>query len=297
MAKGVTEQIIESQAWLDDVAEVVQPPINAAFEAGGEAGRVAKDFLHGVWLGHPLHPVLTDIPIGAWTMAQVFDVASIAQGGDKSLDQAADIALGVGIVAAVGAATTGIADWSEARQAGTLRRMGLAHGLLNAAGLTLNIVSLLMRQKNSGGQRRVARAFSAAGYLTSATAAYVAGELVYNHGMAVSRNAFVEEQEHFRDVADVRELDDGKMRSYDVGDTRVALVKHEDGIHAFGAVCSHMGCDLAEGDLDGHTVTCNCHGSQFDIRDGSLIHGPATDPVPGFDVKTQIGRVLVRVRD
>ena len=64
-------QVIGSQDWLDDIAKPVEKAVEKAFP--GEGGRAVKDALHGRWLGHPLHPVFTDIPIGAWMMAQVFD--------------------------------------------------------------------------------------------------------------------------------------------------------------------------------------------------------------------------------
>jgi nitrite reductase/ring-hydroxylating ferredoxin subunit/uncharacterized membrane protein len=297
MAKGIAERAIDSQEWLDGVADAIQPAIQGAFKAAGEPGRVAKDFLHGVWLGHPLHPVITDVPIGAWTMAQLLDVLSVARGDDEGLDRASDIALGAGLVAAGGAAVTGWVDWSES--GGPRRRMGLAHAFMNVIALVLNVASLFLRLGSAGGKsgRRTARSLSAAGYLTSAAAAFVAGELVYNLGQAVSRNSFVEGPDRFKDVADENELEDGVMTHVEVDEYHVVLVKHDDGLHAFGGICSHYGCGLWEGKLEDHTVTCQCHGSQFDIRDGRVIHGPATDPVPCYEVKTQIGRVMVKIED
>src|SRR5262245_66303584 len=65
---------LERQDWLEPLAENVQRAIVAAFHAAGETGRQVRDFLHGTWLGHPLHPVLTDVPLGAWTVATVLDL-------------------------------------------------------------------------------------------------------------------------------------------------------------------------------------------------------------------------------
>jgi nitrite reductase/ring-hydroxylating ferredoxin subunit/uncharacterized membrane protein len=295
MAKGIVEAAIGNQEWLDGLAEPIQSSIRGVFRNAGEGGRVVKDLLHGVWLGHPLHPVLTDVPIGAWTVAQVLDLASAAKGGDKNLDNAADWSLGLGMLAAGGVIVTGLADWSESE--GKQRRIGLVHGLLNAFGNVFTISSILLRLSGKKENRGLARSLSAVGYLTSATAAYVAGELVYNLGMGISRNAWVEGPEGFTDVGDAKELDDGKMHKYDVEGNPVVLVKHDDGVHAFGGTCSHFGCGLWEGKLEEHTVTCACHGSQFDITDGSLVHGPATDPVPAYEVKEMIGRIYVRLAD
>src|SRR5690242_8165677 len=113
MATGIAQEIVEQQKWLDDVANVVQPIIHDAFSNAGETGHMVKDLLNGVWLGHALHPVITDVPIGAWTITQLLDLVSAARGDDPGLDAASDVALGAGIVAALGAAITGLTDWSD----------------------------------------------------------------------------------------------------------------------------------------------------------------------------------------
>lgn len=295
MAKGVVEAFVDRQEWLDELADLLQPPVNKLFSSGGEAGHVVKDLLNGVWLGHPLHPVITDVPIGAWTMAQLLDLISAARGNDKGLDTASDIALGAGIVAALGAAVTGITDWSDV--GGRHRRMGLLHGLINVAGLTMSATSLALRLGGNGRNRGTARVLSVAGYLTSSLAAYIAGELVYNLGMAVSRNAWVEGPESYTDVAAAGELEEGKMHKVEVDGRPVVLVKDPTGLYAFGGTCSHYGCGLWEGELNEHVVTCACHGSQFDVRNGSLVHGPATDPVPSYKVRQREGRVQVRIEE
>ena len=293
MATGVAQAIIDRQKWLDDISDKVQPLINNTFSSGGEVGKLAKDFLNGVWLGHPLHPVITDVPVGGWTITQLLDVISLLRGGDSGLDAAADIALGAGIVAAVGAAVTGIADWSDV--GGSHRRMGMAHALLNVGGLTLNVASLALRV-GGGKNRGVARSLSAGGYVLNAAAAYVAGELVYNLGQAVNRDAWVDGPDKFTDVASLEDLRDGEMVKVDVDGRPIVLLQHDDGIHAFEGTCPHYGCGLWEGILEDHTVTCQCHGSQFDVRDGTLIHGPATAPVPSYDVSRRMGRVQIRMR-
>ena len=287
--------MVGGQEWLDKLSDPIQSAIHKIFENAGEGGRVFKDLLHGVWLGHPLHPVITDVPIGAWTVAQTLDLASAAKGGDKTLDAASDISLGLGLLAAGGAIVTGLADWSESD--GQQRRMGMAHALLNAVGTTFNVTSFFLQIGGNKGNRGLARSLSAAGYLTSSLAAFVAGELVYNLGQGISRNAWVRGTDKLTDVGDAHDLDDGKMHKYDLKGSPVVLIRHDDGIHAFGGTCSHAGCSLWKGKLEGHTVTCQCHGSQFDITNGQLIHGPATDPVPAYEAKEMIGRLYVRLAD
>src|SRR5262249_61572341 len=77
MAPGMAIDLIAQQDWLERTAGAVQPAVIRAFKAGGRAGRKIKNFLHGSWNGHPLHPALTDAPLGAWTVAFVFDVMAI----------------------------------------------------------------------------------------------------------------------------------------------------------------------------------------------------------------------------
>ena len=107
MATELVACAITRQEWLDPVADTAQPAIERALTAAG--GQALKDFLNGVWLGHPLHPVLTDIPLGAWTMTAVLDALEEINGRNGAR-QGADTALKLGLVGAVGAAVTGMAD-------------------------------------------------------------------------------------------------------------------------------------------------------------------------------------------
>src|SRR5947209_17369997 len=113
MASGVVQSLVDRQEWLNGLGDAIQPLVRNAFSSGGEAGHQVKDLLNGVWLGHPLHPMLTDVPVGAWTITELLDLLSASRGGDQGLDTAADISLVAGILAALGAAVTGITDWSD----------------------------------------------------------------------------------------------------------------------------------------------------------------------------------------
>src|SRR3954466_16162688 len=124
MATGLVQSIVDKQTWLDGLSDAIQPIVRDAFANGGDPGRAVKDLLNGVWLGHPFHPVITDLPVGAWTITELLDLVSAATGAPPGLDTASDIPLAAGIAAAVGAALTGITDWSDTD--GAQRRMGLA---------------------------------------------------------------------------------------------------------------------------------------------------------------------------
>jgi hypothetical protein len=124
-ATKALDRVVTSPS-IDQIAEPLSKVVRNAYESAGPIGRQAKNALHGVWLGHPLHPVFTDLPVGAWTTALALEAAS---DGDPGMQRAATFAMGVGLVGALGAAVTGLTDWSETD--GESRRAGLIHGLLN----------------------------------------------------------------------------------------------------------------------------------------------------------------------
>ena len=175
--------LIEKQEWLDKTAETIQPAVLKAYKAGGETGRKLKNFLHGTWLGHPLHPLLTDIPIGAWTTAAALDACEI--GGNKDYKNGADAAVAIGLAGAVGAAVTGLTDWTGTSK--KKRKIGMMHGLLNLTATTLYTTSLIMRRNKKS--RGTAIALSMAGYGITAMAAYLGGHLVFGEQLGVDHTA------------------------------------------------------------------------------------------------------------
>jgi uncharacterized membrane protein len=172
--------VLDRQDWLGEASDALQPAIKECFEAGGEAGQAIKNFLHGKWLGHPLHPALTDIPIGAWTAALALDAMEMTT-GRKELAAGADAAIAVGLVGAVGAAITGMTDWSET--GGRARKVGLTHGLLNLSAALLYGTSLAVRDRKS---RSARVGLSMLAYAVASASAYLGGHLVFKEGVGVS---------------------------------------------------------------------------------------------------------------
>lgn len=159
---------IENEPALDAVADRLQRGLRTLF--AGQRGRRAKDLLSGAWMGHPLHPAITDVPIGAWTTAGIFDLLTALR--MARLDKAAQAAILVGIFGAVGAAASGMADWSDTRD--EQRRVGLVHAGLNSLALMMYVGSLRRRRLRNGG-----RMLAFMGLATSMTSAYLGGHLVY----------------------------------------------------------------------------------------------------------------------
>lgn len=168
---------IENNQSLESLSDPFQEQVRGFLQ--GSMGRGARSFLRGDWLGHPLHPALTDLPIGAWTAATIFDLASL--GGSRELKRAAQASVAVGVVGAVGAAITGMVDWSETE--GKSQRVGVAHALLNTVALGFQIASLGRRRSG----RSPGRLLSAIGYSVATASAYLGGKLVYRLGTRVER--------------------------------------------------------------------------------------------------------------
>src|SRR5262249_39563871 len=155
----------------------------------GEVGQRIKNFMHGVWLGHPFHPLLTDIPIGAWMTSAVLHAAERST-GDEGYGRAADLAVCFGLIGATRAAVTGLTHWGAAD--GGPKRVGLPHGLLNVAATTLFAASYAMRRR---GERESGHGFSVAGLIVASTAAYLGGTLVYRDRIGVDHADAIEDHD------------------------------------------------------------------------------------------------------
>ena len=288
MAETTSQRIVEALPFLDGIAERFQPKVQEAVDAGGTK---ARNVLDGVWFEVPLHPVLTDVPIGSWTAALVFDGLDLVT-GKQPVRNAADASIVFGVVGALGAATTGLSDWRYLR--GGSRRMGVAHGLLNVIALVLNIISLILR---ATGRRNAGRLAFLSGYSISGMAAHLGGELSYNYGLRVNRNVFQGAgPDDFTPVLDEDELTQDAMRRVEAADgVGVLLSRADDGrICAISAVCNHFGGPLEQGDREGDTVVCPLHRSRFDLCSGEAIDGPAVFPQSRYETRVRDGKIEVK---
>lgn len=281
MKGKLSDRMATAMPWLDTVAKFLQKAGDPI--AGQRAPRSLKDALVGTWLGHPLHPAVVVAPLGLWTASLILD----ATGNDA----AADLTLGLGLVGAVGAAATGVAQWQDAAYDQRPRRLGALHAGLNSAATILYAGSLLARQQ---GSRGTGQTLALVGYSLATFSAWLGGDLAYDLGIGVNHLAFHQLPEDWVDVAAVDEIEEGKPKRVRAKTFPVLLLKRGDRIHAIAAICPHLGGPLDKGTIEGETVTCPWHGSVFSLHDGRLIHGPATAPVPTFEVRVAGGRVSVR---
>lgn len=275
--------VVEKQERLDAISEPVASVVQAATRS-----TAVKNLLSGTWLGHQLHPLMTDLPIGFWTSALVLDVA-----GGEDAESAADLLLGLGNLSAVGAAASGLADWSDLY--GGPQRAGLVHATTNAASLTLFSLSSAAR---IAGSRGTGRALALAGGGVAAVGAYLGGHLVYRRGSGVNHAGFEIENEisDWQPAVDAAELVDGEAKKVTVKGEAILLFKQGSVISALANTCTHAGGPLNKGKFADEVVTCPWHGSRFQLADGCVVRGPASMPQPAFEARVREGKVEVRAK-
>ena len=285
MPVAVVEDLLERIEKAEGLDSVARPLAKAVAKAVPHGP--VKDALSGTWLGHPLHPLLTDVAIGSWTSAFFLDVF-----GGEATEVAADGLVAAGVVSAVPTALAGLSDWSDLL--GAERRVGLIHATTNVLAVTCYGLSWVARRK---GDRSRGVALGLLGASIATVGGYLGGHLSYRQGVNVDRNAWDEGPEDWVDVAAEADLGEGRAVVADADGVAVCLVKRGADVHAIADVCGHAGGPLHEGELDGDgRITCPWHGSTFRVEDGSVVHGPATSPQPDFETRVEDGRVSVRRR-
>lgn len=273
---------VEQLSVLDSVAKPVGKKVRGVLGRGQ-----VKDAVSGTWLGHAVHPPLTDVVIGSFLGASLLDLLGAGGKASRRL-------LGLGLAAAVPTALTGANDWADSEIADdAVRRAGLVHASANTSALVLYSASLAARRRGASGR---GTALALAGTAVMTAGGYLGGHLSYTRGVGPNQTAFDAGPSEWTAIGKSQSFRDGEPRAALAGDTPVLVVRHGDGIHAIHNRCSHRGCMLDEGEVEGHVVTCACHGSQFDVRDGSVVHGPATAGQPSYEARESEGQVQIKLR-
>lgn len=282
---------VEGQQWLDAPSYKLEHGMALVLNLLGGATEPVRNLLHGTWLGHPLHPVLTDVPVGAWTAALWLDAADFLFPQPEGFRSASQKCVAVGLVGAVGAAVTGLTDWQYTHD--NARRSGLVHGSLNAVALGLYGRSWLDRRRRRHGR---ARLLSSLGYVVVQTTAYIGGDLVSRHRIGVDHaDRGLEPRDYVAAMAEAELSEDQPVR-VDVDGVRVVLVRTAGSVHALGEQCAHLGGPLSEGWIYRGSLVCPWHGSRYDLKTGRAVSGPSTAPQPCFQTRLRNGQVEVRRR-
>lgn len=242
--------------------------------------------LSGAWLGHRVHPMLTDAVIGTWMSANVLDLA-----GGPGERAAARRLVGLGILSSLPTAAAGLHDWLD--YGSKVRRSGVVHAAANTVGLALQTASWLARRK---GRHGTGAWLSFAAIGVTGAGGYVGGHLTYVLGAGVERTAFQEAPEGWTATVALADLGDDAPRSVAVDGTPVLLVRSGDEVHALADTCNHAGCSLAEGVVADGAVRCACHGSRFRLLDGATLAGPAAASQPVYRTRVRDGIVEVTER-
>lgn len=281
---GRLTERLESVAFLDAPGKKVGKAARGALGPGA-----LKDAISGTWLGHPLHPLLTDVTLSCFVGASLLDVL----GGDRD-GRAAQRLIAIGLAASGPTVVTGVSDWADTEIADErVRRVGVAHAAANTTAFVLFSSSLAARR---AGDRGRGKALGLAGVGILAAGGYLGAHMSFFQGVGPNQSAFDQAPDDWTAVASSGDLQPGEPTAVVAGDAPVLLLRHGDGLHALHDRCSHRGCSLSAGQVEGELITCPCHGSRFDVRDGSVQRGPATAPQPVYDVREHDGRVEVRLR-
>jgi len=271
---------LEQAQSLDGVSDKLQGAVQAIVRPPG-----LRDLLHGVWLGHPLHPALVQLPVGAFVSAAVLDVVP---GGRR----AATTMITVGVASAPVAMAAGLLDWSEMTR--DRRRVGLIHATAITVALGFYAASAAARFSGRRG-----RALAFAGFSVAGAGAYLGGHLSYAQGGGMNQAApeISQLSEDWTSVGSLAELPEGKPTVRKVGDVPVLVYRTGSQVTVMVERCAHETGPLGEGTVVGSgvdaCVVCPWHGSTFRLIDGLVVHGPAANDQPLLRTRVKDGTVEV----
>jgi nitrite reductase/ring-hydroxylating ferredoxin subunit/uncharacterized membrane protein len=274
----VVERIEQSER-LDPISDRLQ-------RLAGGLPRAVRDLLHGVWLGHPLHPAMVHAPVGAWLSAAILDAVP----GQR---RAATTLLATGTVAAVPTAMAGWNDWASLEK--DQRRTGLVHALANATALALFAGSLVARARGRDGR---ALSYTALGF--AGAGAYLGGHLSYRQGAGVNQAVpdLLRLPSGWQGLGEAIEYPDGRPTARRIADVPVLVYRDGERFTVLLERCGHQTGPLAEGeqvDVGGQPcVVCPWHGSTFRLTDGGVVHGPAATNQPVLESRVVDGRLEAR---
>jgi nitrite reductase/ring-hydroxylating ferredoxin subunit/uncharacterized membrane protein len=265
---------------LDELADPTADAVRHALDR-----QPLKDVLSGTWIGHPLHPLLTDLPIGFWTSAFTLDLV-----GGRSTRRAATQLVGWGVLSAVPTALAGAADWGDTT--GPARRVGLVHAAANTTALACYAASWWSRVR---GRHARGVALGLAGATAATVGGYLGGHLLQTLGVGVDHTATARPPSEWTRVAAADDVTSEPRRVL-AGEAPVIVLRHGGRVVALDARCPHRGAPMDEGEVHDGCITCPWHGSVFRVDDGALVRGPSTVDLPAYEVRVGGDGVEVRAR-
>lgn len=270
-------------------AEPLDRPAAAARDAVHRvlAPGVVKDALHGVWLGHALHPALAQFTLGSFLSASLLDAVGGRQRESSTLITA-------GLAATLPTVASGWADYADGHE--EQQRVGVVHAALNGAAVACYTGALVIRSRGGRG-----RLLTAVGGALSASSAYLGGHMAFRQTLGPNQSEAVPHTGpgDWHPLGPVADLPDREPVRRLAADTPVVVVRQHEDISVLADRCPHASAPMHDGELgdeDGCAVlTCSWHGSVFRVDDGSVVHGPSTAPLPRFESRTVSGVLEARV--
>lgn len=289
---------LEDADWLDPLAKKVRKIVKRTIRP-----QWARDILHGVPIGHPVHPLAVQVPLGAWISAAVLDALP---GNDK----AARVLIGVGSASAVPSAVAGFMDWSQLHS--QQQRVGLVHATANITAVSLYTASLVARVQGRQGAGKVL-AYLGLGVVSFG--GFLGGHLSYRQAAGVNHTEDIPHRfpRGWQPLAPLEDLPDGKLHQRTVAGLPLLVFREGETVNVLSDVCSHLSGPLHEGKLKGGSaadnsagaggsagtgepcVVCPWHGSTFSLRTGEVQAGPATSRQPRFETRVTGGLVEVNL--
>ena len=279
MGRLIARLIAAQDVWARPVGDFNHRWLTALFRPI----RPVKDFLNGTWLGHPLHPAVTDIPVGTLLLTVIFDIVGQAT--------AADISLGATVLFMVASAVTGYADYADTD--GTARTRATVHSALMVVALALVFISMVLRFGDPA-DRTIPIILSTLGFVIVVASAYVGGEVVFVFGNMVSRHAFRGAGTKWikldiGEVTDLAALPEATPTKARAGINDLVLVRIAETTYALHAVCAHAGGPLAQGEVVDGCIQCPWHGARYRLTDGHVQRGPAVYDQPTYEIRSADG--------
>ncbi|MCZ7434714.1 Rieske (2Fe-2S) protein [Streptomyces sp. WMMC1477] len=247
-----------------------------------------RDALHGKWLGHPVHPLMVQVPVGSWLSAAALDLVPGQRRG-------AGVLVALGLAGAGPAAVAGWVDWAELRPG--QQRVGLVHAACNIGAVGLYAGSLVMRLR---GRHAKGRLLGFAGLSLISAGGALGGHLAYRQAVGANHAEGMAARigSQWYELGRLEEFPVDVLVRRSVEAVPVVAVRRADErVYALVEQCSHLGGPLSQGHLTDGCVKCPWHGSLFRLSDGWNVHGPATSAQPAFETRVEDGVVHVRLRD
>jgi nitrite reductase/ring-hydroxylating ferredoxin subunit len=284
---------IGRQEWLDRPSYRFEHLLSFAFNGLGGARNTVTNALHGVWLGHPVHPPLASLTSGALGTTVALDALSLLPGQPatevRDASKFASRALGVGILASIGSAITGVTDWQHTHESD--RRVGAVHGLVNLVATGLYAQSWWDRRRGRHGR---GIALTALGYGITVAGSYLGGALVFESGIGIDQSGARLRKAEWTPVLPASSLN-GKPVRVEVDGVGLVVCQTNPGeVAAFGELCPHLAAPMADGWIDRGRLVCPWHGSWFAAESGDVLRGPAAAPLPCYEARLVNGVVEVR---